>query len=436
MLKGLIYRLILFLVLLVGATVACVLFWKGEQYVPSMIALGAAVVFVVKIVQIYYYNVRKITFMFNSIENNDYTFRFSEYSNSLSDDLFNMSLNRIKELLVKAKTEAMEREKYYELILSSVITGVVAINEKGNIFQTNDRVLKLLGMEVLTHINQLGRVDESFPALFASLKSGDSCTVSYHNERGTTNLSLQVSEVTIRGNKLKVIAINDIDRELDEKELESWVRLTRVLTHEIMNAVTPVTSLSDTLLTMHGNKDDDFGRGLEAIHTTSKGLISFVESYRRFTRIAAPEMTLFYVQRFLEQLVVLVENETTAKGIRILIRVEEEDLMLNADENQIAQVVLNLLKNAVAAIGDRDGGVIEITAGVGENESVVIEVKNNGAPIPPDVAEHIFVPFFTTKENGSGIGLSISRQIMRQHNGSIKLKYSMEGETAFVLVFR
>lgn len=237
---------------------------------------------------------------------------------------------------------------------------------------------------------------------------------------------------------MKIISINDIDRQLDDKELESWIRLTRVLTHEIMNAITPITSLSDTLLQLHGDKDDDIHRGLEVIQTTSRGLIAFVESYRRFTRIPQPDFKLLYVKKLLEQQVALgteiITNEN--EKIQITIDVEPDDLMIQADENQISQVILNLIKNAVAALEGRPDGRIWIKARCNQEEHVTIEVANNGAPIPPEVAEQIFVPFFTTKAEGSGIGLSISRQIMRLHHGSIKLLYSNERETAFLLTFR
>ena len=233
----------------------------------------------------------------------------------------------------------------------------------------------------------------------------------------------------------RIIAVNDIDRELDDKELESWIRLTRVLTHEIMNAVTPVMSLSDTLLRLHGNRDDDTYRGLEAIHATSKSLISFVESYRSFTRIPAPEMELLDVRKFLERIVMLVSRQIEEQHIRVDIRVEPEDLILYADGNQITQVILNLLKNAAGAIGTREGGVIALSAFCNDEEHVIVDVANNGEPISEEVSQHIFVPFFTTKEHGSGIGLSVSRQIMRMHNGSIMLKHSLAGKTTFMLLF-
>ena len=436
MFRGVFHKLLGLLFFLVLATVGGVAAFYAERYSMGVLCALAMVVSAILLLRLYFYNTRKITFMFNAIESGDFSFRFSETEYISCDRAFNQSLNRLKELSLKTRNEIREQEQYYELILSHVITGVVVIDEKGNVFQTNHEALRLLGMPVFTHIHQLYRVDEALPALFQELRSGDTQSVTVHTERGTAHLALQASAVTIRGQRMRIVAINDIDRQLDEKELESWIRLTRVLTHEIMNAITPVTSLSETLLQLHGDRDDDIRRGLEVIQTTSQGLISFVESYRRFTRIPCPEFQLVYVKKMLERLVLLASEPIRNREVRIDVEVDQDDLIIQADENQISQVILNLLKNALAAIGERPGGRIRIKAYCDRNEQVNIEVSNNGEPIPPEVAEQIFVPFFTTRPDGSGIGLSISRQIMRLHHGSIKLLYSNEQETVFALVFR
>ena len=237
------------------------------------------------------------------------------------------------------------------------------------------------------------------------------------------NLSIRVSEMTLQDKHVRILAINDINSELDDKEIDSWIRLTRVLTHEIMNSVTPITSLSDTLLSLHEDADSEIRNGLEVISTTGKTLISFVESYRKFTHIPTPEPSLFYVQKFAERMINLARHHNNYPNITINISIEPADLIVYADENLITQVVLNLLKNGMQAIGsEQPDGRIELKAYCNPDESVVIEVSNNGPVIPPEEAEHIFVPFFTTKEGGSGIGLSISRQIMRLSGGSIALK--------------
>ena len=243
--------------------------------------------------------------------------------------------------------------------------------------------------------------------------------------------------MTLQEKHVRIIAINDINSELDDKEIESWIRLTRVLTHEIMNSVTPIPSLSDTLLSLHQNVDEEIRGGLEVISSTGKSLIAFVESYRKFTHIPTPQPSLFYVNKFAERLTRLARHHNNYPNITIRIDVEPKDLIVYADENLITQVVLNLLKNAMQAIGhEQENGLILFKAYCDPNEAVILEVTNNGPIIPPEEAEHIFVPFFTTKEGGSGIGLSISRQIMRLSGGSIALRSNpAQRQTTFVLTF-
>ena len=321
--------------------------------------------------------------------------------------------------------------------MNSVNTGIIVLDDTGNIFQTNNEALRLLGLSVFTHVKQLARIDDKLQATIANILPGDKHQISFVNERGTVNLSIRVSEMTLQEKHVRILAINDINSELDDKEIDSWIRLTRVLTHEIMNSVTPITSLSDTLLSIHEDADSDIRNGLEVISTTGKSLISFVESYRKFTHIPTPEPSLFYVQKFAERMINLARHHNNFPNITINIHIEPADLIVYADEKLITQVVLNLLKNAMQAIGsEQPDGRIELNASCNPDESVIIEVSNNGPCIPPEEAEHIFVPFFTTKEGGSGIGLSISRQIMRLSGGSIALKSNPAiNKTSFILTF-
>ena len=329
------------------------------------------------------------------------------------------------------------QEKYYELIMNSVNTGIIVLDDIGNIYQSNNEALRLLGLSVFTHVKQLARIDDKLQATIANILPGDKHQISFVNERGTVNLSIRVSEMTLQEKHVRILAINDINSELDDKEIDSWIRLTRVLTHEIMNSVTPITSLSDTLLSIHEDADSEIRNGLEVISTTGKSLISFVESYRKFTHIPTPEPSLFYVQKFAERMINLARYHNNFPNITINIHIEPTDLIVYADEKLITQVVLNLLKNAMQAIGsEQPDGQIELNASCNPDESVIIEVSNNGPCIPPEEAEHIFVPFFTTKEGGSGIGLSISRQIMRLSGGSIALKSNPAiNKTSFILTF-
>ena len=404
--------------------------------------------------RLYHRHTRKVLFMLDAIENNDTAIHFSETDGNEDSRLINRSLNRVARILYNVKSETAQQEKYYELILDCVNTGIVVLNDNGAIYQKNNEALHLLGLEVFTHIRQLSRVDNHLMDLLTTCRSGDKFQVAFGNERGTVNLSVRVSDITVRKEHLRILALNDINNELDEKEIDSWIRLTRVLTHEIMNAVTPITSLSDTLLKLTEARisKEEMRHGLQTISTTGKGLLAFVESYRRFTRIPTPEPSLFYLKGFINRMAELARHQYPDIPVTFNVSIVPDDLILYADENLISQVIINLLKNAIqafetgatAATGTNAETTAETSAATTEKhiniraycneaEAVLIEISNNGPAIPPDIAGHIFIPFFTTKENGSGIGLSISRQIMRLSGGSLSLIAGKE--TTFVLKF-
>ena len=384
--------------------------------------------------RLYTYHTRKVAFLLDAIENNDPAVHFYEQVVDKDSSQVNRMLNRIARMLQTIKRETVEREKYYELILDFVETGIVVLDEKGVVFQKNRKALELLGLEVFTHVKQLGRVSDELEKVFREILPGQKMQVEYTHERGTMTLCFTESSITIQDKPYRIIALNDISHELDEREIDSWIRLTRVLTHEMMNSLTPVTSLSETLLTLpSAQKDEELRQGLETIHTTGKGLVNFVMSYRRLTRLPSPEPTLFDVRPFLERMVQLAMHQHPSPNVRITLEEVQEDLMAFADESMMTQVLTNLLKNAVQAIGKVQEGEIRLRAYVDSQEAVRIEVANNGPKIAPELAEQMFVPFFTTKEDGSGIGLSLSKQMMRLQGGSISLLPYKDEWTTFVV---
>ena len=359
-----------------------------------MLTLGAAVVVLAAVCvwqwRRYRKTVKKVVFLFDALDNGDYTFRFPENGKYDDDKLMNASLNRVKEILRHARDEQIEREKYFELIIDSVDTGILVLDDgRGVVLRCNKAALKLLQMEVVTHVNQIKDRLES--------------------------LSVRDAYTTLKGRRVRIVAISDIKGELANQEIDSWVKLIRVLTHEIMNTITPIVSLSEVMLTQaEGGRKAE----LEVINRTSKELVRFVENYRKFTHVPTPVPQLFYVKPFLERMARLAEQRMRP-GCTVGIDVSPEDLLVYADEGLIGRVVSNLLKNAVEAVGG--DGSVSVRAYTGDDDKVVVDVTDDGEPIPDDVAAHVFVPFFTTKKDGSGVGLSISRQIMRVSNGTIQL---------------
>ena len=342
----------------------------------------------------------KVTFLFNAIDNLDFSFNFPEKGR---DKLVNESLNRIRRILETARHEAIERERYYEQIINAVSTGIMVVDERGCVLQHNEAALRLLGVEMLTFESQAAE----------KLASED------FSKRETTAM--------LHDKKVRIVAFSDIRNELSSREMESWTKLIRVLTHEIMNNVAPITSLSETL--SHKSDDSEIKEGLSVINSTGKQLLTFVDNYRRMTLIPQPQPKLFYVKPFLERMVAISKEYSKTSDIHQDLSLP--DLLLYADESLIAHVVTNILKNAVEA----GATSITLAAYTAPDDSVCIDISNNGKPIPSEEAQQIFVPFFTTKPTGSGIGLSISRQIMKQSGGSIELIPSGDATTLFRLRF-
>lgn len=380
-------------------------------------------------------NIKKVTFLFDAIDNGDFSFNFPTEKRFKEDNILHQSLNRIKLFLQHTREEQMDREKYYEQILNAVDTGILVVDGHDNILQHNQAALRLLDTDVLTHMNQVkGKLKDE-------------------------HLAKHETQAMLKDKHVRIIALSDVSHELSNQEVDSWIKLIRVLTHEIMNTITPVTSLSETLLT-RVTEDKDLKQGLETIHKTGTELLAFVNNYRRFTHVPQPQPALFYVEPFLERMALLCNHE-------VEIEVSPKDLLVYADESLLSHVVTNLLKNAVEAFngqeklsaernkqdGNNQGrnkqecrsadlqsaaskkAFIRLKAYANAQESIIIDVSNNASLIPEDVASHIFIPFFTTKPEGSGIGLSLSRQIMRVSGGSLSLHQDKaQGITTFRII--
>ena len=379
-------------------------------------------------------NIKKVTFLFDAIDNGDFSFNFHTEKRFKEDKILHQSLNRIKLFLQHTREEQMDREKYYEQILNAVDTGILVVDDHDNILQHNQAALRLLDTDVLTHMNQVkGKLKDE-------------------------HLAKHETQAMLKDKHVRIIALSDVSHELSNQEVDSWIKLIRVLTHEIMNTITPVTSLSETLLT-RVTEDKDLKQGLETIHKTGTELLAFVNNYRRFTHVPQPQPALFYVEPFLERMAMLCNHE-------VEISVSPKDLLAYADESLLSHVVTNLLKNAVEAFKEKgisaernkqDGNeqgrnkqecrsadlqsaaskkaFIRLQAYANAQESIIIDVSNNAGLIPEDVASHIFIPFFTTKPEGSGIGLSLSRQIMRVSGGSLSLHQDKaQGITTFRII--
>ena len=439
-----IFRVILLVAAALGAGFAV----ASESNLIAFVCVATIIPVVINLIQLLNTTNRKMSYFLESIQNNDSTLIFpTQISGKPIRELYD-GLNKINEQIKQLKIENQQREQYFQTILENVGTGIITCNSNGFVLHANSAVRRMLGLDVLNHINQLDRISRTLFQAVQQIKPFEQKLVSVTSERGTIELSLKATSFKMQTDELLLLSVQDIRNELDEKELDSWMKLIRVLMHEIMNSIAPITSLSESLsklftvdgkLVLREQIDEKTisttARGLGVIGEQGNGLIQFVESYRKLTRVPKPDQKIFKVEELVNRMKVLYSSLENSDRVKLAVVVNPPELELFADENLISQVLLNLLKNALEALNGRTDGLIRIMVKVGKNNRPEITVADNGSGIPDEIMEQVFVPFFTTRENGSGIGLSLSRQIMRVHGGSLQVRSVPGKETVFSMIF-
>ncbi len=391
---------------------------------------------------------RKISYFLDSVKNDDSTLSFPTHVNDITIKELHEGFNNVNKQIQQLKIESRQQEQYYQTLLEHVATGILTFDPQGFVIHANTALKKMLSVEVLTHINQLERINRNLFQAIRNIKPFEQKLVSVATKRGTIQLSVKASSFKLKDNELIMLSLQDIRNELDEKELDSWMKLIRVLMHEIMNSIAPITSLSESLCKYYmvegrTARPEELTeatinttlRGLNVIREQGNGMMQFVESYRKLTRLPKPELKLFNVFDLFDRIKVLYASLANSEKVRLTITINPPTIELLADENLISQVMINLLKNALEANENNPDGKIHVFAGLNSEQRIEIRVADNGRGIPDEIIEQIFVPFFTTRENGSGIGLSLSRQIMRLHGGTLQVRSIPGKETVFSMVF-
>lgn len=351
---------------------------------------------------------QKLRIFFDAIEDKDNMLYFPEHNVSREQEKLNRSLNRINLLLAKTQSEYSRQEHFYRSLLEEVPSGVLAWDSSGKIIMANSAALSLLGCQQLIRYRQL----ESL------LQEKD------RKER----LSLSQSRMKLQNETITLLSIKDIGDELSDKESESWNKLSHVLTHEIMNTIAPIISLSQTL-SAFPDINEKAVRGLRIIQTQSERLLQFTESFRHLSYLPQPEKKFFSLTSTLQNIRELLSGDFKESNISFSLTCHPEAIYMEGDENQLSQVLLNLLKNSLQALEGKEEGRISIHAQ--QNKRISIDIEDNGPGIPPELQEKIFIPFFTTKSEGSGIGLNLCKQIIRLHGGHITIQESKPDKTVF-----
>lgn len=392
---------------------------------------------------------RKLTQFLESIRHADFSSSFSDRGLGRSFEGLNRAFNEVIREFRKNRAEKEEHYNYLLTVVQHVSIGIIAFRKDGKVDIINNAVKRLLRINNLRHIQDLDSIKQELPGLLLNMKAGEKQLIKLVVEDELQQLSVYATEFRMRGEEFLLVSLQNISSELEEKEIESWQKLIRVLTHEIMNSITPISSLASTVQDILIEESDEnfkireldeddvesIQQALSTISSRSQGLLTFVETYRNLTRIPRPNFRYFKVRELFDRAHVLLKPKMDKYGIVCNARLFPEELMITADPDLIDQVVINLLLNAIDAVKETLQPEIAVTASINASGRVSIDFADNGSGIKPDILDKVFMPFFTSKKEGSGIGLSLSRQIMHLHKGTISVK-SRPGEGAvFTLVF-
>ena len=446
------FRLQIILRIILIVVTIFMIFLLREQTAYAVSTIILALLLVVQTISLIRYTEqtnRKLRRFFESIRHADFTSTFTDNELGKSFEGLNKEFNKVIDAFNKNKTEKEEHFNYLLTVIQHVSIGIIVFKVNGDVDVYNNAVKRLLQVKHLRKIDHLKAVAEELPETLYSLKAGDKTLVKLFVSDELLQLLVHATAFRMRGEEFKLVSFQDIHPELEQKEIESWQKLIRVLTHEIMNSITPISSLASTvngILEEYANTNpelteeerDNFDGIVHAITTIenrSKGLLNFVELYRNLTRIPKPNFRHFQVEILFKRAHELMNPKFESLNITYETRIYPQDLKILADPDLLDQVLINLLLNAIDAVEESNTPKITCIASVNLNNRTMIEIADNGKGIKQDILDKIFMPFFTSKKSGSGIGLSLSRQIMQMHKGSISVRSKPGEGSVFTLIF-
>lgn len=434
----------IFRIVLLAATL-CLFFYLCFQTEFYITCLLLAALVLIQIYSLFKYvdkSNQLLSRAFDSVLHEDFSERLNTH---LLDGSFKEVYDSLNLIITKFQKEKIEKELQFQhlyAVIQQTGLGLISVEANGTVNLANKSARNMLQLPNLRHIQQLETTGRGFSHTLLQMKDGEKRYFDIENQNNTTQLAVSAKEIHLQGEHYRLFTLQNIQSELEEKEMDAWKNLIRVLSHEIMNSVTPISSLAATANLLIGNKKeidpsdvDDLRQAMQTIEKRGKGLMQFVQNYRRFASTPEPVRQIVLVATLFKRIENLIQPSIEKGNIRFTISLKPESLQLNADPNLIEQVLLNLLSNAIEAVKESQGPEIELLAKMNNRSVVVIQVKDNGRGVTEDVLSKIFIPFFTTRSEGSGIGLSLSRQIMRLHGGSIRVKSDPGVLTVFSLLF-
>jgi two-component system nitrogen regulation sensor histidine kinase NtrY len=444
------WQVILRILLIIVTLLLIFSFYREPSYRISTVILS--LLFVAQVIFLIRYTEqtnRKLARFFASIRNADFMGSFTDDSLGKSFDELNREFNEVIDAFKKTKTEKEENFNYLLTVIQHVSIGVLVYTRNGKVDVYNNAVKSLLQVKHLRNIRQLSELSEELSKTLLEAKAGEKKLIKIFVGNELLQLSVHSTEFLMHGEKYLLVSLQDIHPELEQKEVESWQMLIRVLTHEIMNSITPISSLASTVQDIlkefqknnrtfseeEGEDLENITSAIATIERRSKGLLNFVELYRNLTRIPKPHFRYFPVVDLFRRALDLMEPKFEALNIEVVTKIYPDDLKLLADPDLVDQVLINLLLNAMDAVKESPVRNITLTASVNLNNRTLIEVADTGVGISQDAMDKVFMPFFTSKKTGSGIGLSLSRQIMQMHKGSLSVRSAPGKGATFILVF-
>jgi two-component system, NtrC family, nitrogen regulation sensor histidine kinase NtrY len=386
---------------------------------------------------------------FSSIQDHDSSVRFSEDTMNTSFRKLHDRMNNINSIIQNVKIENERTSHFLQTVVDHVDVGLLSFDTNGRIEINNRAAKRYFNVQQPRQLSSLKTIDDELFKIISTIKPGQEILHKMKTDNLLQSVLVKATELKFESNVIKLVSFQDITNELDKKELDSWQKLIRVLTHEIMNSISPITSLTTVISGYFKKKDDENPvppekidnliiaktlSGLDTIEETGKGLLDFVDKYRSLTSLPKPDLSRFTVDSLFRKCKLLMESDLS-KNIRIITCVYPEDIAIEADFAQVEQILINLIKNASEALSDKKEGIIHLKASCAD-DGTIIQVEDNGIGISSDIIDDIFVPFYTTKENGSGIGLSLSKQIMQNHDGTISVNSAPDKGAIFTLKFK
>jgi two-component system nitrogen regulation sensor histidine kinase NtrY len=389
---------------------------------------------------------KKVRQFLNNIKQDNYTNVYPvKFDGTETDDL-HIEFNAILAKLQEDQAEKEANYQYFRSVFQHLSIGLITFDEEGKVQIVNTAAKRMLNILQLTQIGEVEKINKELHHAIHSLRTGGSELIKIAHPDGIMQLSVYVIELVLRDTKFKLVSLQNIQSELEEKEMEAWQNLVRVLTHEIMNSIAPISSLAATVKgdieskidineTINPNDLEDYLMAISTIEKRSQGMINFVSDFRSLAHIPTPRFQTIRLKGLFDQLETLMQHQFDTNQIQFKKHIEPVDLILFGDQSLIEQVLINLIQNAIQAVEDTVSRIISLEAFIDEAGKIIIEVTDSGRGIEEEAMSKIFIPFFTTKKKGSGIGLSLSKQIMRRHKGNIQVRSKLGEGTTFKLIF-